>query len=537
MSINHNRIKVSDLEKNERNKILTTNNDGELEFSDINNIKVDSYNALDYIQEGKALDARQGKILKDLINNIKTLLASDNVNLNTVQKLVDAIETVQTSVTTMLVNDLTTGGTTKALTAEMGKTLQTNKVDKVAGERLINATEIAKLSGSINVTTTTKTILSSALTTQNVTGFVTYINTLNPILIVGSNEIVKYTTSDTGRVFELNVRGRSFGVGQPAIVATDVTEITDFLNKDIRLSNYPSTRNDGPSTTNKVLAPDLNGNLKLYTIATFPAPFLSESTPDTILPSTTTNFTLKGAFFTPTMTVSIAGQTVNYITFVSDNLIKVNITTSATEGSYTMTLNNGLSATYPNALLIVLGTVYKPSTAEWEAHTGSISTIDDSVKINIYETTGSVRWIKQFDYTRNFRIRFMYKKSPFGYTANNEIDLHQISLKRVSDNTPLVSISLRRESGAPVVSIRSYTASGGWIWPSPGYAESASTSENAMNITCLKNFEFRYVSGIMYLYVDGVVKITFSQTFSENMKLGISLKSYDVVGIKYIETV
>jgi hypothetical protein len=124
MSINHNRIKVADLEKNQPNKILTTNTSGELEFSEINDIKIDSYNALDYTIAGKALDARQGKILKDLVDNINILLTSDNVNLDTVQELVDAIKTVQTSLSTILVNDLTTGGTTKALTAEMGKSLK-----------------------------------------------------------------------------------------------------------------------------------------------------------------------------------------------------------------------------------------------------------------------------------------------------------------------------------------------------------------------------------------------------------------------------
>ncbi|MDY0990261.1 hypothetical protein SOM12_22720 [Flavobacterium sp. CFBP9031] len=35
MSTNHNRIKVADLEKNEPDKVLTTNSNGELEFSDI----------------------------------------------------------------------------------------------------------------------------------------------------------------------------------------------------------------------------------------------------------------------------------------------------------------------------------------------------------------------------------------------------------------------------------------------------------------------------------------------------------------------
>jgi hypothetical protein len=58
MSIDHNRIKVADLEKNQPNKILSTNSTGELEFSDINN-------SLDCIITGKVLDARQGKVLQD----------------------------------------------------------------------------------------------------------------------------------------------------------------------------------------------------------------------------------------------------------------------------------------------------------------------------------------------------------------------------------------------------------------------------------------------------------------------------------------
>ena len=83
------------------------------------------------------LSAEQGKVLQTQVNAINTLLTSDNVNLDTVQELVDAIETVQLSLSTILVNDLTTGGITKALTAEMGKSLKilvdslaTNKLDK-----------------------------------------------------------------------------------------------------------------------------------------------------------------------------------------------------------------------------------------------------------------------------------------------------------------------------------------------------------------------------------------------------------------------
>lgn len=77
MSTNHNRIKVADLETNEPNKILKTNVKGELEFSDSINTQNENYNALDCTTEGKALDARQGKVLKEMIDNSSVNLASD----------------------------------------------------------------------------------------------------------------------------------------------------------------------------------------------------------------------------------------------------------------------------------------------------------------------------------------------------------------------------------------------------------------------------------------------------------------------------
>ncbi|WP_035644771.1 IPT/TIG domain-containing protein [Flavobacterium sp. ASV13] len=512
MSTNYNRIKVADLETNESNKILTTDDSGKLEFTNINAIKVDSYNALDYTDAGKALDARQGKILKDFINDINALLVSDNVNLNTIQKLVDAIEDVKASLDTILVNNLSSGGTTKALTAEMGKTLQNTKVDKAPGERLINAEEIAKLSGVSNVVTTVKTIVSTALATQNVTGFVNYINALNPVLVVGPNEIVKHTTSDTGRTFELNLRGRSFGVGEPAITASNVIEVTDFLNKDIKLSNYLSTRNDGQSPTNKVLGTDANGNLKMYTISSFPAPFLESLIADSPLPSNTGNITIKGAFFTPTMTVSIVGQTVNYVTFINDNLIKVNVTTGASEGSFSVTLNNGLSATFNNALLIVLGTVFKPISSEWTL-TEPVNVVNDNVYTETYNSIGYAEWNKQFDFTKNFSIQFKRNLSPLGPYLNRQ--------------------------GLPLFILQKVSNSSNLYWS--GFAGGCSFNsvvDGSLGNYATDNgstYEYRWVSGIMYAYVNNVLFKTFTQTFAENLKLKIRVDVYDITDIKYIE--
>lgn len=71
------------------------------------------------------------------IKGIKTILNSNDINLDTVQEIVDAIKDVKTSLDSILVNDLTTGGTTKALTAEQGKILK----------GLIDSLEISNISG------------------------------------------------------------------------------------------------------------------------------------------------------------------------------------------------------------------------------------------------------------------------------------------------------------------------------------------------------------------------------------------------------
>lgn len=475
------------------------------------------------------LSAEQGKVLQTQVSAINTLLTSDNVNLDTVQELVDAIETVQLSLSTILVNDLTSGGITKALTAEMGKLLQTNKVDKVAGERLINAAEITKLAGLSNVVTTVKTILSTALATQDIAGFVTYINTLAAPLVVGANEIVEYKTSDTGRVFKLLLRGRSFGVGQPAIVAADILEVTEFLNKDIKLSNYPSSRNDGQLPTNKVLAPDVNGNLKLYTIATAPAPYMEVLIPESTLPSTTTNFTIKGAFFTPTMTVSIVGQTVNYLTFVSDNLIKVNVTTGAAEGMFAVTLNNGLSSTYSNALLIVVGTVYTPNLSEW---TNLISTPDISTEGRISNLNSSTvqgaDW-KIIPAGQNFRIMMTAQRS--GFTSAYDPLYFQGNLQLIGVADGLLKLNSAFRCWVPNQSNGGNART--WMY-SPDENSGDSIGTIAYGDPFGKTITIERIGTTIKYYVNGTLIKTFTGTINVDVKIRFKIINQDISNIKYI---
>ncbi|MET3028545.1 hypothetical protein ABXT06_17840 [Flavobacterium sp. UW10123] len=97
-------------------------------FSKIANQYLDIVNDLVSGGSNSLLSAEQGKILQNQINEVINLLKSDNTNLNTLQKIVNTIEEIQKSISIILVNDLTTGGVTKALTAEMGKQLQNTKL-------------------------------------------------------------------------------------------------------------------------------------------------------------------------------------------------------------------------------------------------------------------------------------------------------------------------------------------------------------------------------------------------------------------------
>jgi hypothetical protein len=305
---------------------------------------------------------------------------------------------------------------------------------------------------------------------------------------------------------------------------------------NIKLDAYPSTRNDGQLPTNKVLSTDVDGNFRLFTIATSPPPFLEVLVPDSTLPSTTTNFVLKGAFFTPTMTVSIVGQTINYITFVSDNLVKVNVTTGATEGSFAVTLNNGLQAVFPNALFIVLGTVFTPETMDWEAPTGNVSAVDDTVSINVWNTVGSNRWGKQFDNTKQFRVDFQIRKSPLGFAiTDQEYQFEQISLVKSSDNSVWFGINFVKPGGGNGFYALGYEKDFGFVHFIQ-LDNAGIPTEQAWDLNATNTYSFRYLNNLMYIYINNILVKTFiSGAVNQNLKLKVRTKSFDIYNIKYIE--
>jgi hypothetical protein len=288
---------------------------------------------------------------------------------------------------------------------------------------------------------------------------------------------------------------------------------------NIKLDAYPNTRNDGQLSTNKVLSTDANGNLRLFTIATSPPPFLEVLIPDSTLPSTTTNFTLKGAFFTPTMTVAIVGQTINYTTFISDNEVDVNVTTSATEGSYAVTLNNGLSATFPNALLIVLGTVFTPTSADFTILSGTADLTEAGNFKKNFQTSDAIAEVYNVPINQNFQFRWQENPSPFltnTYTdGETYIEIYQNGVRRYS------FIYLYGPAR-----IRTYQ-------PSTG-----DTIEVSYDFTFNNNtiYYFQRIGSQMIIKGGNTVITTFTDLSNTgNIVFRIRNKNFDIVNIKYIE--
>ncbi len=319
---------------------------------------------------------------------------------------------------------------------------------------------------------------------------------------------------------------------------TDIVTISgNILNGEIRLPAYPNTRNDGVIPTNKVLSTDANGNLKLYSVAFAPAPYLDYVVPDSTLPSTTGNFQLHGSFFTPSMclTANLAtsiifeGQTVNYAIFHSSNWIEVNITTGATEGSFAITLNNGLSATFANAILIVLGTVFSPLTAEWTL-TEPVDVLDDKVQVATWNSIGKAKWNKQFDYTKNFRVILDIEKTPLGDPNTIDGSSDYFKLVNVSNNAIMFIINAQGQGYAS-----RYYFNGG--------ESSNQVSLGLIPYTSLwlsdKNprffFQWDVTNQRMYLYKNEVLNNTFTKVLTENIQLEVNIRVFNVVNVKYIE--
>lgn len=296
---------------------------------------------------------------------------------------------------------------------------------------------------------------------------------------------------------------------------------------EVVIPSYSNSRDDGPAPLNKMLGTDSNGFLKMFSIPNMPAPFLDELIPDSTLPGVTTNFTLKGSFFTPGMSVVIEGQTVNSINFINDNEVILNVTTGMTEGFFNVTLDNGISNTFYNALWIVLGTIFQPTGAsDWNTVNNYIDVSNPKDALcSQYNSSGDAIWNKIFDISRgDFTLTWTWDFSPFN---PNPIQTYHQNIYILDAVTDVVKIRMLE-----------YGTNGGVYT----YNE-AGTLKNIVIIhqnpdpkTFTTKIRVMWINNVMYLYADDTLRVTFDSTsFPNNLKMKVQVNQYDVKNIKYVE--
>lgn len=287
-------------------------------------------------------------------------------------------------------------------------------------------------------------------------------------------------------------------------------------------------------TTTKPRASQIRG------LASQQAPFLADLIPDSNLPSSTGDYILKGAFFTPDMTVVFdGGQVVNYVTFINDNEVRVNMTLGAAEGTFGVTLNNGIEAYFDNALLVVLGTVYKPSPADWFNLTGNPNLSDEaSIKISAFNELSSAYWNKVVPFNLDWSIRFRYKRSPFGDLESNLREAN-IALYTVVGDVYQMEFQYQAEGSQSTTSNGS--ARGHFISLADPRVDTGierrqpDAQYDAYDDLEYNTIDLRWVGGVLRIYRNGTLGYTASYVFTEDVYIRAIVRRFDLVDIKYIE--
>jgi hypothetical protein len=445
-------------------------------------------------------------------------------------------------------------------------TLFSKKVDKVLGKGLSTndySTEeknkLAALPQNDDLVTTLATKLDKGAYNGDAQSLKEEIDNIN--LLLSSDDLTLDQLQEVVDFIKLNKSELdSLGISNILGLQTALDNKVDkVLGKGLSTNDFTNALLDMlNSAVQPIQSPVLDADYVLRNntwvstlISPYPKIFISELIPDSYQPSSTGNVEVFGNAFTKDMCLNenlnhteqelingaigftIEGQIINYATFINDNKITLNVTRGAAEGSFAIMGNNGSGFVKKlNAVLVILGTVFKPIENEWTDKSVSLDVSKEgTTKITVYNSFVYGIWNHLLDYTKNISIRFSPEVSPLG-DMQGVLRAKQFSLIRVSDGVELFSSNT---IGAGTNAIRDY-----WYSISDGFQFQEVTNgisyiDSFIELATKSIYEFRLINGTMYFYKDNVLLHTFTDSITENLKIKVYIKNYDYKGIKYIE--
>lgn len=271
--------------------------------------------------------------------------------------------------------------------------------------------------------------------------------------------------------------------------------------------------------------------------AGLPAPYLFKVAPISLVPSTTAVVNIYSDYITSDTTVAIEGQTVNSVTYKFDNnnvpYLQVSVTTGATEGDFDVTINNGTESVFTDAFIVNTGTVYVPTSTDWSNVNANINVLDDGeVKLINYNSEGLADWNIPVDYLNDFQFDFVFNKSPLGNSLSAAGD-DWIHFKNISDNVSQLQVKPYIENFRVRTGLNLLTPTDGALNYRAVYAPA--TYDDIYDALPTRVISVRWISGVLYIYVNASLIYTFTHVFTENLYIQARIKISQFIDIKYIE--
>ncbi|MEN2400604.1 hypothetical protein GKZ90_0012505 [Flavobacterium sp. MC2016-06] len=334
-------------------KIQKGQADGYAPLNEFSKILTTYLNTVDDLITGgidAVLTAEQGKKLQIQIDGINTILSSDDINLDTVQELVDAIKEIQTYLDTILINDLTTGGITKALTAEMGKSLKALIDGIYQPDTLISTTVPTRITNTFTYPAFGYTALINKVKYQNTAQFQTTITAAaadykrTDLIYIGVNGVIskiqgtESLTATERPSIPANCVGISFvnvfglTISEPSPITQNISIQDPFGIEMFSISDYIKFENVSFNSSKKLISIDslvplsafldtTNGNDTTAIIENSKKPFKTMSALVNALPTTigeTYTIYINGS--TVSVTRRMPGRNLRFVAFTPTTL-------------------------------------------------------------------------------------------------------------------------------------------------------------------------------------------------------------------------